>query len=144
MSRIGKMPVTVPSGVSIDVDGRSVKVKGPKGELHRDFNERVSISLDEGDAVVERVDDRKGVRCREPQAPVRVPRGFEQPRLHLGARRPYEGPQRAVRHVHVAAVGRVHGVEIRDAFRAGRAIPREDVGSRESADRFFLDAERCL
>ncbi len=63
MSRIGKMPVAVPSGVSIDVDGRSVKVKGPKGELHRDFNERVSISVDEGDAIVERVDDSRESRA---------------------------------------------------------------------------------
>lgn len=63
MSRIGKMPVTVPSGVSIDIDGRSVKVKGPKGELNRDFNERVSISVDEGDAIVERVDDSRESRA---------------------------------------------------------------------------------
>ena len=63
MSRIGKMPVTVPSGVSIDIDGRSVKVKGPKGELNRDFHERVSIKLDEGDAVVERVDDSRESRA---------------------------------------------------------------------------------
>jgi large subunit ribosomal protein L6 len=53
----------VPSGVSIDIDGRSVKVKGPKGELNRDFNERVSISLDEGDAIVERVDDSRESRA---------------------------------------------------------------------------------
>ncbi len=63
MSRIGKMPVTVPSGVSIDIDGRSVKVKGPKGELNRDFHERVSIKLDEGDAVVERLDDTRESRA---------------------------------------------------------------------------------
>lgn len=63
MSRIGKMPVAVPSGVSIDIDGRSVKVKGPKGELNRDFNERVSISVDEGDAIVERVDDSRESRA---------------------------------------------------------------------------------
>lgn len=63
MSRIGKMPVPVPSGVSIDIDGRSVKVKGPKGELNRDFHERVSISLDEADAIVERVDDTRESRA---------------------------------------------------------------------------------
>jgi large subunit ribosomal protein L6 len=57
------MPVPVPSGVSIDIDGRSVKVKGPKGELNRSFHERVSISVDEGDAIVERVDDTRESRA---------------------------------------------------------------------------------
>lgn len=63
MSRIGKMPVPVPSGVSIDIDGRRVKVKGPKGELNRDFHERVSITLDDGDAIVERADDSRESRA---------------------------------------------------------------------------------
>lgn len=35
MSRIGKMPVTIPAGVEVKVDGQTVTVKGPKGELTR-------------------------------------------------------------------------------------------------------------
>jgi large subunit ribosomal protein L6 len=57
MSRIGKMPVTVPSGVDIQIDGNHVTVKGSKGELTRDFHERVSLQMEEGELVVVRPDD---------------------------------------------------------------------------------------
>lgn len=63
MSRIGKMPVPVPSGVSVDIDGQSVKVKGPKGELNRLFHERVAIELEDGEAIVNRVDDTRESRA---------------------------------------------------------------------------------
>ena len=63
MSRIGKMPVPVPSGVSVDIDGQSVKVKGPKGELNRMFHERVAIELEDGEAIVNRVDDTRESRA---------------------------------------------------------------------------------
>lgn len=46
MSRIGKLPITVPGGVTVDVKGSHVKVKGPKGELEFTFNPRVNIELD--------------------------------------------------------------------------------------------------
>ena len=39
MSRIGKMPITVPAGVDVKIDGTTVTVKGPKGELTRSFPE---------------------------------------------------------------------------------------------------------
>jgi large subunit ribosomal protein L6 len=51
MSRIGKMPVPVPSGVTVSIDGSTVSVKGPKGELTRKFPEGISFGL-EGDTVV--------------------------------------------------------------------------------------------
>ena len=63
MSRIGKMPVPVPSGVSVDIDGQSVKVKGPKGELNRLFHERVAIELEDGEAIVNRADDTRESRA---------------------------------------------------------------------------------
>ncbi len=46
MSRIGKMPITVPAGVEMTVDGTTVTVKGPKGELTRDFSELMTIKQD--------------------------------------------------------------------------------------------------
>ncbi len=46
MSRIGKQPVLVPSGVTVDVKESHVKVKGPKGELEFNFNPKVNIALD--------------------------------------------------------------------------------------------------
>jgi large subunit ribosomal protein L6 len=57
MSRIGKMPIPVPGGVEVNVAGREVEVKGPKGTLSRSFHERVAISVDDGSATVSRIDD---------------------------------------------------------------------------------------
>lgn len=51
MSRIGKMPVPVPNGVTVAIDGSTVSVKGPKGELSRKFPEGISFGL-EGDKVI--------------------------------------------------------------------------------------------
>ncbi len=60
MSRIGKAPVTVPSGVSIDVsDGNVVKVKGPKGELTQQIDPALSVAVEDGSLVVSRPDDSK-------------------------------------------------------------------------------------
>lgn len=50
MSRIGKKPISVPKGVEIKIDGRSVRVKGPKGVLERELHHSVKVSL-EGDTL---------------------------------------------------------------------------------------------
>jgi large subunit ribosomal protein L6 len=63
MSRVGKNPIQVPSGVDIKVDGSDVTVKGPKGELKRRFHERVSISVDDGVATVDRSDETRQSRA---------------------------------------------------------------------------------
>ena len=52
MSRIGKLPVAVPDGVDVTLDGHTVRVKGPKGELVREMPEGVQLSRDEDGAVV--------------------------------------------------------------------------------------------
>ena len=57
MSRVGKMPIDVPSGVEVKLDGSVVTVKGAKGELSREFHDRVSFELDEGVLTVTRPDD---------------------------------------------------------------------------------------
>ena len=57
MSRIGKNPVAVPSGVSITVDGNTVTVKGPKGELTRTIPADMQISQDNGSITVNRPSD---------------------------------------------------------------------------------------
>lgn len=57
MSRIGKHPVTVPAGVDVKIDGNTVTVKGPKGELTREFNALISIRQDGDQILVERPDD---------------------------------------------------------------------------------------
>ncbi|MGH8952235.1 MAG: 50S ribosomal protein L6, partial [Acidimicrobiia bacterium] len=63
MSRIGKMPVTLPSGVDVKVDGTRVTVKGSKGELSREFTDRVSFSMDDGVITVGREDDTREARA---------------------------------------------------------------------------------
>lgn len=57
MSRIGKMPVAIPSGVDVTVDGSTVTVKGGKGELTRTFKDIISIKVEDGNVIVERPDD---------------------------------------------------------------------------------------
>lgn len=52
MSRIGKYPVEVPSGVSIALSGQDITVKGPKGELSRRLNDNVAITQEENKIVV--------------------------------------------------------------------------------------------
>ena len=63
MSRIGKMPVDMPSGVDIKVDGSQVTVKGSRGELSRQFTDRVSFSVEDGVITVVREDDTRESRA---------------------------------------------------------------------------------
>lgn len=57
MSRIGKQPVAVPAGVEVTIDGNTVTVKGPKGELTRSFPSMMTIRREGDDIVVECPDD---------------------------------------------------------------------------------------
>lgn len=54
MSRVGRMPVAVPAGVQIDINGSNVSVKGPKGEMQRTFSPLIGIALDDGQVLVTR------------------------------------------------------------------------------------------
>jgi len=63
MSRIGKQPVLVPTGVEISIDGQNVSVKGPKGSLALAVAEPISVSRDDdGAIVVARPDDERASR----------------------------------------------------------------------------------
>ncbi len=57
MSRIGKMPVALPQGVTVAIDGSTVKVKGPKGELTQTFHEEMTIAQEDGKIVVSTPED---------------------------------------------------------------------------------------
>jgi len=63
MSRIGKKPIAIPSGVDVKVSGADIKVKGPKGELNWSHPGGVSVAMEEGKAVVTRASDDKPVRA---------------------------------------------------------------------------------
>ena len=64
MSRIGKKPVPLPKGVSAQVDGNTVKVKGPKGELQTRLADLVSVNLGDGGVTVAPRDDSKLARAQ--------------------------------------------------------------------------------
>jgi large subunit ribosomal protein L6 len=60
MSRIGKLPVAVPSGVEVTIDGQHIKVKGPKGTLEHTVAEPITVERDEsGTLLVKRPDDER-------------------------------------------------------------------------------------
>jgi ribosomal protein L6 len=59
VSRIGNKPVVIPAGVTVDVKGHTVTVKGPKGELSYTFNQNISLEQREGEVVFTRPDDSK-------------------------------------------------------------------------------------
>ena len=57
MSRIGRLPVAIPNGVQVNVQGSDVHVKGPKGELKRTFSSLVGIELQNGEVLITRKSD---------------------------------------------------------------------------------------
>ncbi|MCK8521681.1 50S ribosomal protein L6 [Aquimarina sp. D1M17] len=63
MSRIGKNPVTIPSGVTVEVTGNVVTVKGKLGELSQEFD-AVEVKVEEGQVVVERSTDAKDHKAK--------------------------------------------------------------------------------
>jgi large subunit ribosomal protein L6 len=63
VSRIGKLPISIPAGVQVDLNGNHVKVKGPKGEMERAFTSFVDISMESGQVMVTRKADDKQSRA---------------------------------------------------------------------------------
>ena len=63
MSRVGNNPIEIPAAVEVSVDGSHVSVKGPKGSLERTFDDRVSITVDDGVATLSRADDERESRA---------------------------------------------------------------------------------
>lgn len=63
MSRIGKKPVEIPKGVTINLDGNNIKVKGPKGELNRTIHPSIKAEIVEGELLVTRPNDLKESRA---------------------------------------------------------------------------------
>ncbi|GAB3850907.1 50S ribosomal protein L6 [Nesterenkonia populi] len=62
MSRIGRLPITVPSGVEVKLDGREVTVKGSKGELSRTIAQGITLEIEDGTITVNRPDDSREAR----------------------------------------------------------------------------------
>lgn len=63
MSRLGKLPVVIPQGVDLKINGSNVEVKGPKGTLSLDIRPEVTVSVKDNECYVNRVDDSKPARA---------------------------------------------------------------------------------
>jgi large subunit ribosomal protein L6 len=63
MSRIGRSPIAVPSGVEVRIDGDHVAVTGPRGSLERDLPDPITVRQDDGQLLVERPDDERRSRA---------------------------------------------------------------------------------
>ena len=63
MSRIGRLPITVPAGVKVDINGSEVTVKGPKGELKRLFSPMITIEQEGNEITAKRSSDEASVRA---------------------------------------------------------------------------------
>jgi large subunit ribosomal protein L6 len=59
MSRIGRLPIAIPAGVDVTIDGRLVTVKGPRGELSRELHRDIAVSREDGSIVVTRPTEQK-------------------------------------------------------------------------------------
>ena len=57
MSRIGKLPIPLPAGVTVEINGQDVAVKGPKGELKLTVSKPITVSQEDGSVIVARPDD---------------------------------------------------------------------------------------
>lgn len=64
MSRIGKLPISIPAGVTVTVQDSVVSVKGPKGTLNQEINPNISVVVEDGHVVVNRPDDEKESRSQ--------------------------------------------------------------------------------
>ncbi|MBC1406283.1 50S ribosomal protein L6, partial [Listeria welshimeri] len=63
MSRIGKKPITIPAGVTVTLDGGKATVKGPKGELVKEFNPDIKIDIEGSEINISRPSDNKTHRA---------------------------------------------------------------------------------
>ena len=64
MSRIGKLPIKIPSGVNVEINGNEVKVSGPKGNLSLQLLDGIEVKIDESNIIVSRENDDPILRAR--------------------------------------------------------------------------------
>jgi large subunit ribosomal protein L6 len=62
MSRIGRLPIDVPAGVNVTIDGSAISVKGPKGELSLVVASPIEVAMEDGQLLVTRPDDERASR----------------------------------------------------------------------------------
>lgn len=118
MSRIGKLPIPVPAGVDVKIEGNHIVVKGPKGTLERDFSSDITVVYEDGHIVVTRPSDDKQhrafhglTRALIQNMVVGVTNGFEKSldMVGVGYRAQMQGTKL------VLAIGYSHPVEVEPA-----------------------------
>jgi len=118
MSRIGKLPIPVPAGVDVKIEGNHIVVKGPKGTLERDFSSDMNVVHEDGHIVVTRPSDDKQhrafhglTRALIQNMVVGVTNGFEKTldMVGVGYRAQMQGTKL------VLAIGYSHPVEVEPA-----------------------------
>ncbi len=63
MSRIGRLPIAIPTGVEVKIEGSKVSVKGPLGLMEQEFSSEIGIKLENGHLIIERPNDQPRVRA---------------------------------------------------------------------------------
>lgn len=63
MSRIGRLPITIPAGVKVDIKEHEITVQGPKGKLTRNFHPDIDVKFEDGKVIVSRPDDEREHRA---------------------------------------------------------------------------------
>ena len=115
MSRIGKLPISVPSGVDVKIEGDTITIKGPIGVLSQKFPKEISVNYDDGKILVARPDDTKQnrsyhglIRALLQNMVIGVSKGFEisMEMVGVGYRAQMQGSKL------VLAVGYSHPVEV--------------------------------
>ena len=64
MSRIGKLPIAIPAGVTVDIKDNMINVKGPKGELKQSLNPNIKVEVEDEQITVSRPDDNRESRAQ--------------------------------------------------------------------------------
>jgi len=130
MSRIGRMPISVPDGVSINIEGNSVFVKGPKGSLAKEFSPLITISQQESMINVSRNGDSPQERSLHgltrallSNMVVGVTQGFEKKMtlVGVGYRAAMQGPKL------VLTVGKSHPVEMDPGSDLAVVVPQPNT-----------------
>ena len=63
MSRVGRKVITIPSGVELKQDGNKITVKGPKGQLEREFSPEITVKVENGEINITRPNDLPNIRA---------------------------------------------------------------------------------
>jgi len=63
VSRVGRLPISVPSGVQVDINGTNIRVKGPKGEMARVFSPLIGIAMENGQVLITRKSNQPAERA---------------------------------------------------------------------------------